>query len=359
MSAETIETHDPAPAKPTAEVVKAAGGTILELRPEQQWWTPRQISTLQTLGVENDVLQTELMIFQHVAQRSGLDPFAKQIYLVGRYDSRAGRKVYRPQTGIDGYRLIAQRTGRYAGRVGPLWCAEDGVWRDVWLSNKPPAAAKMGVRHYDNHGGLHETWATVIFTEYVVTNKKGEPTGKWGSMPANQIAKCAEAQAFRVVFPDETAGVLVDEETERGDAEARQEHAAHLAAAAARKAALEHERLVSQINGAPLEPAERGKGMAPQDEFATPDAAALEAFAADDAARAEAAGEPPPDAALLEVLLTATETAESDEELRQVESQVVGAHGVQRITDRGRQLLADAATARRAVLRSDLEGGAQ
>ncbi len=369
MSAETIETHDPAPAiaaaTARAEVAIRAGGTVLELRPDQQWWTPRQIATLRTLGVKDDVLPEELAIFQHVAQRSRLDPFAKQIYLIGRWDKRARRNVYRPQTGIDGYRLIAQRSGRYAGRVGPLWCGEDGQWRDTWFGSTPPAAAKMATRHYDDHGALHETWATVMFGEFVVTDKDGVRTGKWLTMPANQVAKCAEAAALRVVFPDETAGVLVDEETERDDEIARREHAAELAAAAARKAAVEHERLVAQINGAPAQPAERGKGLAPDDhgfglpEFNAPTAEALEAFVADDAARAEAEGAPAPDAALLEVLLTAVETAEDDAQLREAESSVSAAHGVQRITDRGRQLLTDAATARRAVLRGGLEAGAE
>ena len=57
----------------------------------------------------------ELMLFLHLAQRSGLDPFSRQIYLIERRQQIDGqwKTTRQPQTGIDGLRLIVDRTDRY------------------------------------------------------------------------------------------------------------------------------------------------------------------------------------------------------------------------------------------------------
>ena len=57
----------------------------------------------------------ELKLFLHVAQKSKLDPFAKQIHAVKRFSKKTGAFIMAIQVGIDGYRLIAHRTGLCAG----------------------------------------------------------------------------------------------------------------------------------------------------------------------------------------------------------------------------------------------------
>lgn len=178
-------------------------------------YTSEQINVIKStvaVGASNE----ELGLFLTVAQRSGLDPFTKQIHFVKRWDSKQKRAVGAFQVGIDGFRVIASRNPRYQGRIGPWWCGKDGVWRELWTEDSPPFAAKVGVVV---EGYAEPVFATARWSAYVQTTKEGNPNRFWNTMGPEQLAKCAEALALRIAFPNDLSGLYTHEEMGQADNE--------------------------------------------------------------------------------------------------------------------------------------------
>jgi phage recombination protein Bet len=137
--------------------------------------------------------EDELALFVEQCRRTGLDPFARQIYSVRRKQwsslSRSFEEAQVIQVSIDGFRLIADRTHKYAGQVGPWWCGPDGEWKEVWLMDETPSAAKVGVLRNDFNQPL---FAIALYKSYVQTNSQGDPISRWKTDPAAMVAGVQE-----------------------------------------------------------------------------------------------------------------------------------------------------------------------
>ncbi|MGV9803957.1 recombinase RecT, partial [Mycobacterium sp. NPDC003449] len=120
----------------------APTGGALAIRADQTEWTPQQGAVLRQSGIDNQVASEELSAFLHLCQRTRLDPFSRQIYLIGRWDNRQQRKVYTPQTSIDGYRVIAHRAAAEAvhalGYDDTLWWGAARRRRGGGVGGAPP-----------------------------------------------------------------------------------------------------------------------------------------------------------------------------------------------------------------------------
>lgn len=199
------------------EIARRPAGA-LAVQPTQTDWTPDQRAALDSLGIDDTATAGDLRVFLTYAQRTGLDPFARQIYLIGRNAKEningkwSWRKRYSIQVGIDGFRVIAARSGKFRGMTPTQWCGPDGVWRDVWLDPEPPAAARVGVLHADFAAPLQ---SVAVFDEYAPRKDDGTLSGLWPKMPALMIAKVAEALALRQAFPNDLSGIYVAEEMDQ------------------------------------------------------------------------------------------------------------------------------------------------
>jgi len=199
----------------TVAVRENSQTSALSVSSGQSFWSDSQLASLRQIGVEG-ASNGDLAVFLNFAQRTGLDPFARQIYMIGRNDRRSGTTKWTIQASIDGLRIVAQRSGDYAGQVGPEWCGQDGVWTDVWLQPGAPVAARVGVLR---RGFAQPLYAVALFSEYA-SFYSDKPTGLWGTKPAVMIAKCAEALALRKAFPMDLSGIYTAEEMTQADTEA-------------------------------------------------------------------------------------------------------------------------------------------
>jgi phage recombination protein Bet len=139
----------------------------------------------------------ELEKFFHIIEQTGLDPIRKQIWVMERSHKASF------ETSIDGFRLIAERTGKYSPGKPTEYIEEEGK-----LVKATAYVKKMTV-----DGTWHEVGEDAYFSEF----GKNTSSPVWKALPHVMLSKCAESRALRRAFPDALSGLYTKEEMEQAE----------------------------------------------------------------------------------------------------------------------------------------------
>jgi phage recombination protein Bet len=139
--------------------------------------------------------ENELKLFLYQCKRTGLDPLARQIYCI----PIGGRMTI--QTSIDGFRVVAERSGFYAGQDEPIF-DEDEKGNII--------SCKVTVYKFSPNGQRYPASVGVAYwSEYAQTSPM------WNKMKHTMISKCAEALALRKAFPQDLSGLYTTDEMQQ------------------------------------------------------------------------------------------------------------------------------------------------
>jgi phage recombination protein Bet len=156
----------------------------------------------------------EFKALMAIAGAKRLNPLKRQIYFrkQSEWDQEQDKYVERwiCITGIDGFRVIADRTGLYNGQDEPEFIYEEGEpCGKCQRRGKTLLLARVKVYRKD----IDRAFVGVArYEEFVQTKRNGEPNKMWLKMPHSQLAKCAEALAFRKAFSDDLGDIYAPEE---------------------------------------------------------------------------------------------------------------------------------------------------
>ena len=152
----------------------------------------------------------EFQVFLMACNKTQLDPFMKQIYALKRKSKKpdgSWGEVMTIQTGIDGYRLIAERTEKYAPGEKPSF---------EYDASGNLIEATAYIKKMTKDGTWHVVSCSAHIDDYC-QKKDGKAMGQWATMPRIMLAKCAEALALRKAFPAEMSGIYTKEEMDQSD----------------------------------------------------------------------------------------------------------------------------------------------
>lgn len=153
--------------------------------------------------VARGLTDNEFEFFISVARARGLDPILNQIHAVVRGTGDKAKMTI--QVAIDGFRLIAARTGDFAGIDAPKF---------KYDAEGNPTRCQITVYRMVQ-GQRCAFVAEAKWCEFV---PEGNQAFMWQKMKEVMLAKVTEAQALRKAFPADLSGLYEDAELHQADA---------------------------------------------------------------------------------------------------------------------------------------------
>jgi phage recombination protein Bet len=160
---------------------------------------------------------TSIALVINYCRAAGLDPMQKPVHIVPMWDNKASRMRDVIMPGVGLYRTQAARTNQLAGitepEFGPDITEEIGGVRIIY-----PAWCRVTVKRAMPSGAVAEFAAVERWKEnYAVKGGKEKsiaPNAMWMRRPYAQLAKCSQAQALRMAFPEMTGSQPTADEME-------------------------------------------------------------------------------------------------------------------------------------------------
>lgn len=179
-------------------------------------WNKDQLELLKnTVARGQSLTDDEFLLMGYVAKQSGLDPFLKQLYPIKFAQGNEGKKTLTFITSIDGYRLIAERTGKYAGRDDYIY--NEGLSLHQILESKEILQTATVTVYKIVQGQRCPTCTSVRWKEYYPTSKFKQ--FMWNRMPFLMLGKVAECASLRAAFPNNYKGIYLDIEFDQTSAD--------------------------------------------------------------------------------------------------------------------------------------------
>ena len=111
------------------------------------------------------------------------------------------------QTSIDGFRVIAERSGNYGGQSEPIFVEQDGKL----------VSCKVSVFRFHGDTRYEAAVGVAYWDEYCQRTNDGKPMGLWAKMPHTMLSKVAEALALRKAYPQDLSGLYTGDEMAQSD----------------------------------------------------------------------------------------------------------------------------------------------